>query len=305
MDYGKILQRAFTITIEKRSIWPFGILMAIFQAVAQSPNGLRFIISARDFPTFERFWLPVIEPGIVILFIALILGLVVISIFVGLLSRAAIIGMVSDVEKTGSTNVNSGFSYGFRNLLRLFAIYLAIWVPFALFFLVLFAIALAPLLLLLTNDQALRVLGIASAVTLGLSAMVLVIAAAIGLSLVQELIDRNCVLRGQGVFGSIANGFRIVRSNLGRAALMWLILVGVNRILGMLAFALFLGLGAVVAIPAFVAWQASQTLAIALAVALGLPALAAFVFFMALVDIYVTTAWTLAYLEIATVGGQD
>ncbi len=306
MDYGKILQRAFTITIRHRAIWLFGILAVLFgQVFAQAPNGFRFIVPTRGAGALERLWftLAAVDVWVDVLLAAIAFVLFIIGIFVRLFSRAAIIGMVNDVEKSESTNAGNGFSYGINNFLRLLAIYLVIWVPFLLVFAILFAISLSPLLLLLNGQQGARVFGIAAAVALVLATVGLVIVVAILLSIAQEFIDRNCVLLGRGVFDSIGDGFRTVRNKFGPAILMWLIMVGVGIIIGMLVFAVAAFLAAVVVVPAIVAWQASSALAITLAIILGLPAFAVFVFLAALVDIFTTAAWTLAYLEITTVGG--
>lgn len=304
MDYGSILERAFRLTIKRRELWVFALISQIILAGSQGLNVARVVLPILN---LESFYQPDFAFGAADLATYLILSLLtfaltIIGLLVRLITRPALIGMVGDIEELGDTDLSRGFSHGIRNFLPLLAIYLVVWIPLTLLFMVVAAVALSPLLLLLADDQGAKVIGVVGAALLGSIALLAIIAASIGVSISQEFMERARVLRGKGVFGSIADGFQIFRQHPGQAALVWLLMLAVGIIAGMLSFAVFALLAAFVGVPVFIAAQMNSTAAIVIGIILGLPALLAAALVSALVEIYSTAAWTLAFLSI-TGGG--
>lgn len=302
MDYGNILQRAFVITLRHAALWVFGALAALFQSFGYVPNIVQYTIGFQDLTRPDPATLRLLEwlsqPSIILLLIAAFGVLVIVGVFIQLLTRAALIGQVGDIEKIGSTSIGAGFRHGFSRLLTLLGIYLTIWIPFLLFALVSMAIALSPLLLLAARESGTRAAGVALAVALTIIAVVALVVVAIVLSLAQEFVDRYCVLSGRGVFDSIGDGFGLVRRNLGKAALTWLLMIGVSILIGAVSFALFVFLVLVVGGAVWLASSYSSSAAIATAFALGVPAFVLLVFYSGLAGVYTSSYWTLAYLRI-------
>lgn len=178
-----------------------------------------------------------IPPGVVSTLLAIGIGLaclIVILIIVGAIARyvseTALIRMVDDYEETGQKRrVRQGFRMGWsRSAFRLFLIQLVVGLPTALAFILLFALALAPLLLWVTRAEAAGVIG--TVITIGLFILIVLLAIVVGvvLAILMKFFWRACVLEGLGVTAAIRQGYAVVRQNLKDVVLMWLITVGLR-----------------------------------------------------------------------------
>jgi hypothetical protein len=98
----------------------------------------------------------------------------------------------------------------------------------ALVFILLFAIALAPLLLWATDSKVAGAIG--TVATIGLFFLVVLLAIVVGvvLSLLRHFFRRVCALEEEGVIESIRQGYDIVRQHLKDVGIMWLIMVGLG-----------------------------------------------------------------------------
>ena len=115
-----------------------------------------------------------------------------------------------------------------RSALRLFLVDLAVSLPTAMLFILLFALALAPLLLWATDVEAVGVIG--TVITVGLFIIVILVAIVVALilSVLKPFFQRTCVLQHMGVAESIRQGYAMVKQNLKDVGLMWLIMVGLR-----------------------------------------------------------------------------
>ncbi|MFQ5574973.1 MAG: hypothetical protein ACE5E0_05055, partial [Terriglobia bacterium] len=250
-------------------------------------------------PTLEEF--PVSEagaldqlftPAFIIFVVFLFLSLVILAVVVANLARAALIGMVDEVETAGSTTVKSGFRQGFAAWFRVFLQSLLIWVPYVAIVLVVGGtLAIPPVLSFVAESQ---VLGVVLAVISGLVFVVLLVVTAIPLALISQLAVRLLVLERLGVVESVGSAYRMFRANVGQVLLVWLILVVVGTVVG---FALLM-VALVVAVPAFILAMISPWLLLVFAV----PGLLILAFLGGLVQVFASTTWTLAFRELQ--GGQ-
>jgi len=222
--------------------------------------------------------------------------------------------MVDDYEETGEKrSVRQGFRLGWsRTALRLFLINLLIGLPTALAFILLFALAAAPLLLWTTKSTAAGVVG--TVATIGLSFLVILLAIVVGvvLSLLMRFFRRVCALEELGVIESIRQGFDFVRQHLKDVGIMWLIMVGLGlgwMILMIPVTILLVVVGAMVgSFPALlVGGLASLFLEGAvpwiLAAAVGIPIFILVVavpglFLGGLAEVFKSSVWTLTYREL-------
>jgi hypothetical protein len=291
MDYLKIIKRAAEITWVHKSTWLFGFLAALFQGGGGRFNyniGSENLDYEKISRGSERFIETLLTPFVILIVVILILVLIILSVFLGFLAKAALIGMVSDIEKEGSTNVNKGFSCGWSHWLFLFGINLSIWIPFAICAIIvaflLFAPAIAGFIL---KQQILAIVFLILAILL---LLVAIIPTAIGLSVVELLSERFRVIKRMGVFESISEGYRLIRSNLGEIFVFWLIMLLIGMGLGLVLLPVTLLLLA----PAI----AFIFINVFLAIALSIPGVLVLIFLGGLIQVFTSAAWTKAFLEL-------
>jgi len=241
MDHLKVLKRAWETTWRYRALWVFGIILALTTAGGGFGGGgdgdgrFQYKLNGED---LSRFQMGEVSPAeVVSALIAIGVGLacvIVILIIAATIARyvaeTALIRMVDDHEETGEQHsVRQGFRMGWsRTAFRLFLIKLLIGLPVVVVFILLFALAFAPLLLWVTESTAARVMGTVAAI--GLFFLILFLAIVVGavLSLLRRFFWRACALEELGVIESIRQGFSVVRQHLKDVGIMWLIMVGVH-----------------------------------------------------------------------------
>lgn len=245
--------------------------------------------------------------------VAVIYGLAKIARYV---AEASLIRMVDETADTGERqSVRKGLRMGWsRSAWRLFLIDLVINTPVALAFLILFALALTPLLLWDKDRLAAGVLGTVVAAGLVFLVIGLAVLVAAALSLLKPVFRRVCVLEDQGVTGSIRQGWNVVRHHLGDLSLTWLIVFGVNLAWPFIVAPIVLALvGAGVLVGSASALLAGGLVALAFGGAA--PWIAAFtsgiiIFLLALAaplaflgglrEVFLSSVWTLTYRHVRT-----
>jgi hypothetical protein len=235
MNHGRVLRRAWDIVWRYRALWIFGFILALTTGGGGN-NWVQYSFRGEDFSQrglrIER-----IPPGVMSTLLAIGIGvacLVVLLIVVGAIARyvaeTALIHMVDDHEETDQKrSVRQGFRMGWsRSAFRLFLIDLLIGVSVALAFILLFLLALAPLLLWATESTAAGALGTATTIGLGLLVVLLAIVVAVILSVLKPFFRRVCVLEELGVTAAIRQGYAMVRHNLKDVVIMWLLTFGLR-----------------------------------------------------------------------------
>ncbi|MEW5717629.1 MAG: hypothetical protein AB1817_03285 [Chloroflexota bacterium] len=322
MDYGKILARSFEITRKYRALWLFGILLALFGGSSggsfnfpSGGSGSRGT-GRSDFPT-----LPTVSSEtwqlITILIAALVcfaLVWILLGIILRFVSRAALIGLVQELEAHEKTpTVRRGFSIGAEHFWRLLGIALVINIPLTVVSFVIILLAALPLILALmplisagrtapSELIAVAVAGSIGSVALICCAALILIAVSFVIHPFYEFIVRTCVVKKSGVMDSIREGYRIVRANLGNVAVLYILAIGIGIGFGLLMIPIVL---IAIAIPAGVAflvyWLANSiTGAIVAGVVLGIPALLLLLFISGLYHTFESTYWTEGYLTATT-----
>jgi len=339
MNHTEILKKSWKILWSYKTLWVFGIILAMTSGGGgggSGGNGANVQMPSQpeqsfDIPGFEEFepqmkefqnWFEngisaEVWQSIALLILCLLCVFLLLGLFFTVLryvSQVSLIRMVDQHEADGTrVNWRAGFKLGWsRSAFRLFLIDWAITLPVVIIFIALFGCAALPVILGAVANNEPPVIGIIA--TIGLVFLVIFLAILVGtvLSLVMEIIRRQCVLTNSGVFASIGEGWRLVRKNLKDVFLMWLILIGVQIafffvmipvILLLVAFGLLVGGGAGVAVY-LVSQGASQTGGLISAIILGgllfvlilsIPSL----LINGLKETYFSTAWTLAYRSIA------
>ncbi len=315
MPHTDILKQAFKITWRYRALWLFGFLLALCGGGGGGGGGNFRIPSGggeEDLGNLENIPnLPPLDPTVIIAlvvgFICLILLLTLIGVVVQYVTRTALLGMVRQVKETEAVTVRDGWRFGWSNRAwRIFLLSLLIGLPMAILTIGLILLALSPLLLLLLDDTASKVLSIILTIfTCGFVFILLLIVGAI-IGPIQELAWRRIALDQRGVIDSLREAITLIKSRFKDVAIMWLLMLGVGFGWGVIALILVLPVSLIAAaliggIPAGLVYLISQSgwgAAIA-GVPLGLLALiiigsAANGLYL----IYQSAVWTLAYLEL-------
>jgi hypothetical protein len=318
MNHGKILGRAWTMVWQYRALWLFGFLFAL----TGGGGGYQFFRSNRGSGSpstgpngtgpFPRFpfpqginWSTVLWIAGGVLVVLVVLG--VVGLVVRYLSETALMAGADEIESTGAAlSVRRGFRLGWsRQAGRLFLTDLVIYLPLGLAGLVLVAAGAAPLLLWLTRQVPLGVIGTLITAALELLVVLGLLALALVLSVVMPYLRRRVVLDRQGPLAALRQSLRLVRASLVDTGLMWLLLAAIRIVwsLVMVPVGLVLiVLAAVVGgIPAAVAYLVSQSWVWAVVVGVPLfllmliPSVA---FIGGLFETYVSTSWTLTYRDV-------
>jgi hypothetical protein len=328
MDHFKVLKRAWEMTWRYRVLWVFGILLALTTSQGGGNGGPQYSLNGNNLaswggPGFFPLEAPPSEVmaqivgaliAVGLALACLFLVLIVVATVVRYVAETALIRLVYDHEETGEKrSVGQGFRMGWsRSALRLFLIDLLIGVPLVLAFILLFLLALAPLLLWATDSDAAGAVGTVISVGLIFLFILLAIAVAIVVTLLMRFFHRACVLEELGVIEAIKRGFNLVRDHLSDVAVMWLIMVGVGigLALAMIVIViLLLLLAAVLAgVPALLAGGLANlafegVVPWIVGAAVGIPIfllvmVVPTLFLGGLIEVFKSGVWTLTYREV-------
>jgi hypothetical protein len=281
MNHIQILKRAWSILWSYKTLWVFGILLAL--TTAEGFNGLNNNSRITVSPDTQK-WQPIpaedlqgmpqeirtaVEDlnreltngvpgkvvntliGVAIALVCLALVVMVVSAFVHYVSQTALIRMVDRYEATGEkVNWRAGFRLGWsRSAWRMFLIDLLIFLAVFVVVVLLFAAAAVPILLSILLGGLAVIAGMLMTIGLGMLSIFAAILVAALVAMVREVIYRECVLRGRGVLESIGSGIRTFRANLKNVFLLWLLLLAIQIIYFVAAIPvaiLLLALGAVI-----------------------------------------------------------
>jgi hypothetical protein len=261
IDPIKILQRAWHILWNYRTLWVFGLILALAAGGSfngSGNNGVQWQEDSQNHQTpsygsvqeffndlsrqMEKLFTQGIPEanitgealtafvwtiGVFVIFMLLIGIVVTIAYYV---SVNAVIRMVDEYENTGTKmSVRQGFHIGWsRTAWRLFLINLIVNLPAILFFLALLIAAASFFLSVLNGNANLTpasLVGIFGLIFLGGS---IVLLWSILFSLLRPFFWRICVLEDAGVGESFRRGFAMVREHWKNVGLMWLVMIGLG-----------------------------------------------------------------------------
>ena len=261
IDPIKILQRAWHILWNYRTLWVFGLILALaagssvngggnngvqWQEDSQSYQGPSFgsLQEALDYfsrelnrlftqgipqanITGEALMAFLWTVGVFIVFMLLVGILVAIAYYV---SVNAVIRMVDEYENTGTKlTVREGLQLGWsRTAWRLFLINLIVHLPAILFFSIALIVGLTILMAAVNGNGNFTAASIAGMVSLAVLAILVVIVLSSILRLLRPFFWRVAVLEEAGVGDSLRRGFALVRENWKSVGLMWLVMIGLG-----------------------------------------------------------------------------
>jgi hypothetical protein len=199
------------------------------------PDGPSVTVDGRELHGLESVHLGVIAQGVWAILIAVgvvLVGMIVVGTIARYVAETALIRMVNETEETGQKlGIRRGLRLGWsRSAWRLFLIDLLIHLPVTVVIVLLFVLALVPLLLWISGSTAAGVLGTLFTVGLFFLVLALSLVVNLALSLVVHVMRRACALEGLGVIASIRRGLALVKGNLKEVGVVWLFWIGMRLV---------------------------------------------------------------------------
>jgi hypothetical protein len=261
IDPIKILQRAWHILWNYRTLWVFGLILALaaggssngggnngvqWREDSQSPQAPSYG-SVQEFfndlgRQIERLFTQGIPEAnitgqaltsflwIVGIFIVVLLVVGIVVAIARYVSETAVIRMVDEYENTGTKmTVREGFRIGWsRTAWRLFLINLIVNLPVILFFLILLVAGVTIFLAATSGNGNATTVSIVSMIGLVFTSICAVVILSIFLGLLRHFFWRIAVLEDASVGESLRRGFGMVREHWKSVGLMWLVMIGLG-----------------------------------------------------------------------------
>jgi hypothetical protein len=320
MEYGNLVQRAGRIAWQHKSLWPFGIALALFGGGAAglgNGGGTGYRFGSEDLGRLgwpmPSNWDQIAAAVLAVIAVVAVLAVVltIIGVIVRYTSIGALVGMAAEAESAGDVTFRSGLSGGWNHMLRLFLIALVMGVAAAALAFVFMVIAIAgaalvalPAIAVFRAGDSWAIAGGIWVAVSGIGLLAILILAAIAVSgvltLVKEYAFRSAVLAENGVFDSIGNGIALLRGHLPESVRIWIVLGLLNLALGLVLTPVVLAIGAGAFLPAMALWRATETAALPI-LAAAPAVLIGGVVLSVIQGVFLTfqsVAWTLVYREL-------
>jgi hypothetical protein len=299
MNYGDLIRDAFRITWHNRFLWFFGFFVGgtggsfNFPANFGGQGGMPF----RTRPGPWQ-WISEHLTLFLTVVIAVVVLLALVFIVLALISHGALAESVAALHRGEPRRFGLAWRAGTANFWRV----LLLKVLFILMALGLVLLLAIPVLLgglavfSLTDSTGVRILSVVLGVIYVFVALIVVF---IPFAIVNQFALRELVVSRRRILDSVGGGFGLLRRNLGRSLLVWLLQLGVMLGLGIAVLAVIAILGAILLGPAIALFATDHATAGIVAGAVGgvLFLVPLFVISGA-VSAFNHTYWTLAYLRL-------
>ena len=307
MNYGDLIGDAVRITLRNRYLWFFGFFVGLGSGGGGGGGG------GGDFDEQSSAEIASVSTAAVqqgafgnaLLIVGLVLvGLLVFIVFFALyvVSQGGLTESVAAIERGQARSFSSTWRAGARNFWRvLWQILLFVGIVLG----VLLGVGI-PLVLLVvgafaTDSTALRAAAVIVAVLVGIALLIVVF---VLIAIVRQFARRELVVRGTGVLDSVRGGYRLLRRNLGRSLLVWLIQLGIMIAAGIALLIALVIVGLMLFLPTILLAVAElTTAAIVAGVVAGLILVPLLIVALAVLGTFNHSYWTLAYLRLTTEGG--
>ncbi len=255
MNQIELVKRAAKLVWRYRVLWLFGILLALTSGSGGPNFNYTFGNNKSSGAPFDGFpsWsgingtLAGTEAGIIALCCCLLLLFAIGMTIVQYVSKAALIRSVDQIEGAGSAPTwREGFRLGWTHrTFRLFLLDLIVAIPLMIGVLLLMAFGAAPLLLMLIDTTASRVVGIGGTVLLEILMFFVIIAICTIVGVLGQFWSREVLLANRSIGEALSGGYRMVRGRIKDIGVMWLLMFGIGIGWGLILLPIVFGVLAV------------------------------------------------------------
>ena len=224
MNHIELIKRAASLTWRYKVLWILGILLALTSS-SGGGNGVNYIFSGGNGgngampPSFTGWQGP--DPALALSFVAIcccaLLILAIVGTIVRYVARTGLYRAVDQIEADGAAPTwRQALRLGWNNrALRIFLLDLLVGIAFTLLALLLLALGALPLLLLVFDNDVVRVIGIVGTIGLELLVAAVLVAGVIAISLLSQFWSREIALADGSVGEALSSGYGLVRRRLG------------------------------------------------------------------------------------------
>ncbi|MGD2040388.1 MAG: hypothetical protein PVH11_06150 [Anaerolineae bacterium] len=304
MNYGKVLTRAWEITWRWKALWILGFLAALGRAGGTSGNS-GYSFDEGDMPIY----VDKVPPEVIGLIVAVACVAIIIAIaiwVVSVIARAGLIAGVQQVEDEGAMTFGSAWRVGVSRFWTVFGIGILAALPLILAGIV-GAIVLAAVIAggaLVPSSEGGKIAGIViPSIFCGGTFCCLMIILGVVLGQIRVYAERAAVLEGLGWIDAFKRGWDVLKDNLGPTVVYWLLFLALGLIVGVVIFAV-----AMAFILPFVGIISNVDLGGWVAAPLccgGLLAIIIGALISALIEVFTSATWTLAYREMTGVALEE
>jgi hypothetical protein len=295
-NFGEVLARAWQIIWKHKVLWIFGIFAGCARGggggTGGAGSGGRNGSGNQPFPQHEQFFQQIgqwIEdnPWIVAILVLLVIGLVIVSIFLGTIGRIGLIKGTYQAER-GAERLNLGelFSESMPYFWRVFGLALLIGL--------IAVLAFAPLALFGALTAGIGFICV-------LPLICILIPVLWALSVVIEQANVAIVLENLGIGDGFRRGWEVVRANVGPILLLTLVIFIGSGILGFIIAIPIIG----AALPLIFSAASNNTGPIWITVVCCAVYFPILLILSGILNAYVQSVWTLTFMRLTAKPPQD
>src|SRR5215218_983609 len=297
MNYGELLSEAFRITWRNKFLWFFGFFVGgtggsfNFPANVGGEEGM-------PFRTGPLQWISEHLTLFITVVIAVVVLLALVFFVMAMISHGALAESVAALHRGEQRRFGLAWRAGTANFWRVLILkILFLLMALGLVLLLSIAVLLGGLAVFsLTDSTGVRVLAVVLGIIFAVVALIVVF---IPFAIVNQFALRELVVGRRRILDSVGGGFGLLRRNLGRSLLVWLLQLGVMLGLGIAVLAVIAILGAILLGPAIALFATDHATAGIVAGAVGgLLFLVPLFVISGAVSAFNHTYWTLAYLRL-------
>ncbi|MFH1736495.1 MAG: hypothetical protein ABH838_01210 [Actinomycetota bacterium] len=316
LDYLGVLKRAAEITWKYKFLWVLGILIALASGGGNPGSSANYQFSGSDTSQASSSLGSMVNAYLaLILFIVVIIAILGFIVWIlSVMANAGLIGSVAKIQKGEKTSLSDAFGIGARSFFRMLGA-IILGGLLGLIGFIEFLVSLGSVIvaavgagMMLSNDQTMifGVFCLVALILIGVFLLIVVIAGIVAKAITVAVIEifafRFLVIKRTKVVESIREAMKLIGSRTSQTIVMYLLLMLVSVIAGVIllipGLLLFM-----LAFPVLVAGAMAKNVGIILiSVALFIFMGFVMVFLNGILQTYMSTAWTLAFLQLTKEG---
>lgn len=283
MEYGKIIKQALEIAWHKKYLWVFGFFASMGGGGGNYNN---FLDKDNASGAVSGIWGWITSnPGMVAALIMAAVGLFVVLLILYVISKGGLIKSVSQIYNNQSGNFETTLGYGLNYFWRVLGIDILLGLSYVL----VLGLTILPLvLMILLGGGAAKIFGLLLIIFLALPVIALLYCIAV----IANFSYQAAVIEDQKIFEAILSGYVLFRANLGKSALLGLIIIGI-ALLYVVAFVIAM---VILAIPFIILGIVNLWAGLIPGILIGLPLV---LIVSGIYGTFNSGYWTLAYHELS------